>query len=54
MGAELLLAEGQTERTKDRHDEAVADIFAIDLWLRLNVMLNFERTATYKTRWTVT
>jgi hypothetical protein len=54
MGTQMLHADRQTNRRKDRHDEAVGNVFAIALWARLRLMLNFLRPANCRMRCTVT
>jgi len=52
MGPDLFHADRQrqTSKRRDRHDEAVANISAIALLSRLNLMLNFAIKAIYKMR----
>jgi hypothetical protein len=49
LGADLFHADKQREtgKRRDRHDEAVTNIFAVALLSRLNVMLNFAIKAIF-------
>jgi hypothetical protein len=52
MGADLFHADRQrqTAKRRDRHDEGVANILAVALLSRLNLMLNFAIKVIYKMR----